>query len=183
VAKPVLATNNPSILVRPDGSAYAVGKFKPKPTRDGEWDACMQAFEAPGIDGPYRLVGGPGNRLPGNFELEDPTVWQQGGRYQVLCTDWESKATGIRKGLVHYSSDDGFKYDLVSQVPVWSQTEPLPLVGGNSMKVAGIERPQIRLNNQGQPEALLVSAYPAAKDSEPTFIIIRPMEAGPTYLK
>jgi hypothetical protein len=66
---------------------------------------------------------------------------------------------------------------------VWSQTEPLPLVGGNSMKVAGIERPQIRLNNQGQPEALLVSAYPAAKDSEPTFIIIRPMEAGPTYLK
>jgi hypothetical protein len=174
VAKPVLATNNPSILVRPDGSAYAVGKFKPKPTRDGEWDACMQAFEAPGIDGPYRLVGDPGNRLPGNFELEDPTVWLQGGRYQVLCTDWESKATGIRKGLVHYSSDDGVTYDLVSQVPVWSQTEPLPLVGGKSMKVAGIERPEIFLNDQGQPEALLVSAYPALKESEPTFIIIRP---------
>lgn len=90
VAKPVPATNNPSIWRRPDGSVYAVGKFKPQPTRDGDWDACMQAFEASTIDGPYRLLGDPGNRLPGNFELEDPTVWHADCRYQVLCIDWES---------------------------------------------------------------------------------------------
>ena len=175
VAKPVLSTNNPSILVRPDGSAYAVGKFKPRQTKDGEWDAYMQAFEAPSVDGPYRLSGGPGNRLPGDFELEDPVVWRQGGRYQVLCTDWEAKATGIRKALVHYSSEDGVKYDLVSQVPVWSQTEPMPLASGGSITVAGIERPQVVCGENGNPIALLVSAYPEVKESEPTFIIIRPM--------
>lgn len=175
VAKPVLATNNPSILVRPDGSAYAVGKFKPGKTRDGEWDACMQAFEAPSIEGPYRLLGGPGNRLPGNFELEDPVVWMDGGRYQVLCTDWESKVTGIRKALVHYSSEDGVKYDLVSQVPVWSQTEPVPLAHGGSIAVAGIERPQVVLDEHGKVAALLVSAYPEVKESSPTFLMIRPM--------
>jgi len=175
VDKPVLTTNNQSIFERADGTAYAVGKFKPKPTRDGEWDACMQAFEAPSIHGPYRLLGGPGNRLPGNFELEDPCVWMDHGSYQVLCTDWESKATGIRKALVHYTSDDGVKYDLVSQIPVWSQNDPLPLAGGKSMRVAGIERPQVALDEAGKVIALLVSAYPEIKESEPTFIIIRPV--------
>jgi hypothetical protein len=180
VAKPVLATNNPSIIERPDGSAYAVGKFKPKPTRDGDWDAYMQAFEAPSINGPYQLSGGPGNRLPGNLELEDPCVWIDGGRYHVLCTDWESKATGIRKALVHYTSDDGVKYDLVSQLPLWSQDDALPLVGGKSMRVAGIERPQVVLDDRAKVTALLVSAYPEIKESAPTFLIIRPVGEGPT---
>lgn len=175
VAKPVFATNNPSIIERPDGTAYAVGKFKPKTTRDGEWDACMQAFEAPTINGPYHLLGGPGNRLPGNFELEDPCVWMKDGRYHVLCTDWESKVTGIRKAIVHYTSGDGLKYDLVSQIPVWSQDDPLPLAGGGSMRISGVERPQVVLNDQGKVAALAVSAYPEIKESTPTFIIIRPV--------
>lgn len=46
VPNPVISTNNPALLVRPDGSAYAVGKFKPKVPRDSRWDANMQAFEA-----------------------------------------------------------------------------------------------------------------------------------------
>jgi hypothetical protein len=105
----------------------------------------------------------------------------QGGRYHVLCTDWESKATGIRKSLVHYTSDDGVKYDLVSQIPVWSQDEPLPLADGKSMRVAGIERPQVVRDEHGAVVALLVSAYPEVKESQPTFIIIRPVagNAGP----
>ncbi|MGL5020065.1 MAG: hypothetical protein ACRDBP_18165, partial [Luteolibacter sp.] len=72
-------------------------------------------------------------------------------------------------------SADGLKYDLVSQVPVWSQTEPVPLAGGGSFNVAGIERPQVVSGENGSPIALLVSAYPEVKESEPTFIIIRPM--------
>jgi hypothetical protein len=175
VPKPVIATNNPAIVERPDGSAYAVGKFKPKPTRDGDWDACMHAFEAPRIDGPYRLLGGPGNRLPGHFELEDPTVWLAGGRYHVVCTDWESKATGIRKAIVCYTSENGIDYQLVSQEPVWSQHDPLPLTGGGSLTVAGVERPQVVLDDQGAVIALLASAYPEVKESEPTFLIIRPV--------
>lgn len=136
----------------------------------------MQTFEAPAIEGPYRLLGGNGNRLLGGFELEDPVVWMQDGRYQVLCTDWESKVTGIRKALVHYSSEDGVKYDLVSQVPVWTQTEPVPVAGGGSITVAGFERPEVVTGENGKPIGLLVSAYPEIKDSEPTFIIIRPID-------
>ena len=35
VSKPVLNTNNPALLIRADGSTYAVGKFKPTITRNG----------------------------------------------------------------------------------------------------------------------------------------------------
>lgn len=174
--EPVIPTMNAAILVRSNGSAYAVGKFKPKPTRDGEWDACMQAFEAPGINGPYRIVGGPGNRLPGNFELEDPTVWLAGGLYHVVCTDWEAKATGIQKAIVYYTSKDGINYELVSQEPVWSQNDPLPLTDGHSLNVAGVERPQVCLDERGAVVALLASAYPAKGSPPNTFIIIRPVE-------
>ena len=87
VPNPVISTNNPALLVRPDGRAYAVGKFKPKVPRDGRWDANMQAFEAADYKGPYKLIQDTLNRLPGNFELEDPTIWWANNRYNVICTD------------------------------------------------------------------------------------------------
>ncbi|MEI6078309.1 MAG: hypothetical protein WCS94_22205, partial [Verrucomicrobiota bacterium] len=174
VPKPVIPINNPAIVERPDGSAYAVGKFKAKSTNDGDWHAYMRAFEADKLTGSYRVVGS-GNRLPGNFELEDPTVWFAGGRYQVVCTDWESKATGIRKAIVYYTSTNGIDYELVSQEPVWSQNDPVPLADARSLTIAGVERPQVCLDDKGAVIALLASAYPSAK-SDPTFIIIRPVD-------
>jgi len=173
VDHPVIATNNPALLVHPDGSVYAVGKFKPKVFRDGKWDANMQAFEAAGILGPYTLVMDTLNRLPNNFELEDPTIWWANDRYNVLCTDWEAKVTGVQKSVVYYTSKDGIQYTLYSQIPVWSQTEPIPMKSGELMQVGGIERPQVFINEKGALTALLVSVHPAT--DVPTFIVIRPV--------
>lgn len=175
VPHPVLATNNPAIIERADGSAYAVGKFKPKPARDGEWDACMQSFEADNINGPYKVLGGPGNRLPNNFELEDPTLWWADNRYNVICTDWEAKVTGIQKAVVYYTSKNGVDYELYSRIPVWSQNDPVPLANGKSLKISGVERPQVFQNEKGAVIALLASVYPADREKDSTFIIIRPI--------
>lgn len=176
VPHPVLATNNPAIIERADGSAYAVGKFKPAKARDGQWDACMQAFEADQINGPYRLIGGPSNRLPGNFELEDPTLWWANGRYNVICTDWEAKVTGEQKAVVYYTSKNGIDYELDSRNPVWSQREPVPLRNGQSLRISGIERPQVFLDEDSALVALLAGIYPANRDKESTYIVIRPVE-------
>jgi hypothetical protein len=175
VPEPVLATNNPAIIERADGSAYAVGKFKPKPVRDGQWDACMQAFEADHINGPYKLLGGPSNRLPNNFELEDPTLWWANSRYNVICTDWEAKVTGIQKAVVYYTSKNGVDYELYSRIPVWSQKDPVPLANGKSMKISGVERPQVFVDEKGAVIALLASVYPADRATESTYIIVRPV--------
>jgi len=173
VTKPVLSTNNPAILFRANGSAYAVGKFKPKTTKQGDWDAYMQAFEAANFNGPYRLVGDTLNRLPNDFELEDPTIWWANNQYNVLCTDWESKVTGIEKAVVYYTSKDGIRYELFSKIPVWSQKDSVPIVNEKPIRVNGIERPQVFLNEKGELVAILASIHPA--EDIPTYLIIRPV--------
>lgn len=171
---PVIDTNNPALLIRSDGSAYAVGKFKPKVTRDGRWDANMQAFEATDYNGPYKLVQDTLNRLPGNFELEDPTIWWANNQYNVICTDWEAKVTGVQKSIVYYTSKDGINYELYSRIPVWSQNDQVPVKNREAIRVAGIERPQVFLNEKGAVIALLVAVHPS--ENIPTYIIIRPVK-------
>ena len=173
INKPVLSTNNPAILFRPNGTAYAVGKFKPKVTKDGKCDDYMCAFESPNMMGPYKLLKDTLNRLPNNFELEDPTIWWANNQYNVICTDWESKVTGVEKAVVYYTSKNGIDYQLYSQIPVWSQTEKVPMQDGKSFSVAGIERPQVYIDEKGAVTALLVSVHPSEKI--PTYIIIRPV--------
>lgn len=174
VDKPMIPTNNPALIVKPDGKVYAVGKFKPKLTKDGKWDACMQAFEADTIMGPYKLVGGTGNRLPHDFELEDPTLWWANNQYNVICTDWEAKVTGIQKAVVYYTSKDGINYKLYSNLPVWSQNERIPVEGSEGLTVSKVERPQVYLDEKGAVEALLVAVHPPQTGA--TYIVIRPVK-------
>ena len=174
IKKPVIATNNPAILLKPDGKVYVVGKFKPKETLDGKWDAYMQAFEADSILGKYTLVGDNKNRLPNNFELEDPTIWWANNQYNVICTDWEAKVTGIEKAVIYYTSKDGINYKLYSEIPVWSQNELIPIIGGDSLRVTKVERPQVYINEKGKMTALLASVHPPGIGA--TYIVIRPVK-------
>ncbi len=176
VAEPVIKTNNPALLVHEDGRAYAVGKFKPSPHKDGRWDACMNAFQAPSYDGPYELVKDNLNRLPNNFELEDPTIWFSNNQYNVICTDWEAKATGIEKSILYYTSKDGVNYELYSQIPISSLAEPIPLENGGELNIEnGLERPQVYLNEKGEVSALL-SAIRPTENKPISYIIIRPVD-------
>lgn len=175
IEEPVISTNNPSILIKPDSSIYVVGKFKPKEVKDGKWDAYMQAFESDNLMGPYMLVGDDGNRLPGDFELEDPTIWWANDQYNVICTDWEAKATGIERAIVYYTSKDGIDYQLYSEEPIWSKLDTIPIAGGGSLTTSGVERPQVYLDDEGGLTALLVSVHPK-EEGTTSYVIIRPVE-------
>lgn len=172
VDKPVIPVNNPAVLIKPDGSVYAVGKFKVKGAKEGELNCYMQAFTADSIMGPYTVAGDAGNRLPHDFELEDPTIWWSNGRYNVICTDWKAKVTGIQKAVVYYTSRDGIHYTLFSNVPVWSQNDPIPVEGGEALHVSKVERPQVYVDENGAVEALLAAVHPPK--TGPTYIVIRP---------
>jgi hypothetical protein len=168
VAKPVIPINNPAILIKPDGKVYAVGKFR----AHGE-TRYMNAFTADDIMGPYKLVGDSGDRLPHGFELEDPTIWWADNQYNVICTDWQAKVTGIQKALVYYTSKDGINYKLYSNLPVWSQNDLILVEGGESLSVTQVERPQVYLDENGAVTALMAGVHPPGKDA--TYIIIRPV--------
>ena len=173
IDKPTINTNNPAMLVKPDGKLYAVGKFKSKQKPDGTRDAFMNAFTADSLLGPYNLIGGKTSRLPYDFELEDPTIWWAKNQYNVLCTDWDAKATGIFKAMVFYTSKDGITYKLYSKIPVWTRNESFPLAEGGTSKPYKIERPQVYVNDKGAVEALLVAIEPTSKTE--SYIVIRPV--------
>jgi len=174
IDKPVIPTNNPALMVKPDGKLYAVGKFKTKLKPDGTRDAFMQAFTADSLLGPYNLVGGKTSRLPYDFELEDPTIWWANNQINVLCTDWDAKATGVFKAMVFYTSKDGINYKLYSNIPVWTRNESFPLAEGGTSKPYKIERPQVYVNEKGGVEALLVAIEPTSKTE--SYIVIRPVK-------
>lgn len=174
VPEPVARVNNPALWVHGDGSAYLVSKHKPKPTQDGKWDACMIAHRADSVDGPCRVVGEGRNRLPYDLELEDPAIWWANDQYNVLCTDWEGKLTDVQKPVVYYTSKDGIEYELYSKIPVWSQTDPIPLENGEQLKVRRIERPEVYVNDAGEIIALLVCVGMEPRGHD--YIVIRPVD-------
>lgn len=171
---PVVKANNPALLVHDDGSAYMVSKHKPRPTQDGRWDAAMLAHRAESVNGPYEVFGPGRNRLPYDCELEDPTIWWANDQYNVICTDWEGKVTGVQKPVIYYTSKDGINYELYSKIPVWTQTEPIYLENGKPLEVSRIERPQVYVNERGEVTALLVCVGMEPRGHD--FIVIRPVD-------
>lgn len=174
VAGPVVKANNPALLLHEDGSAYMVSKHKPKPTRDGKWDACMVAHVADDVNGPYKRFGNGRNLLPYDLELEDPTIWWANEQYNVICTDWEGKVTGVQKPVVYYTSKDGMNYELFSKIPVWTQEEPILLEDGTELSASRIERPQVYINDEGEFSALLVAV--GVEERSHDYIVIRPVD-------
>lgn len=169
--------NNPAIAVEENGSLYVVGKHKPKPHKDGKWDAYMHGFRALNYQAEFiplnDNVGDSLNLLPNNYELEDPTVWIAGGLYNVICIDWEAKASGINKSMLHYVSKDGIEYQLLSSNPIWSSLEGIPFENGEITGLSRLERPQVFLNDNNEVTALLAAALPK---SGPSFIVLRPVD-------
>jgi hypothetical protein len=172
VYKPVIPTMNASLLIKPDGKVYAVGKFKINSPTPNQWNAFMRAYEADDLLGPYRVVADDGDRLPNGFELEDPALWWANNQYNLLCTDWQGKVTGINKPLVYYTSRDGVHYKLFSNVPVWSWTDPVSVVGGDTLQITRVERPEVFLDADGAVAAILAAVQPGNKAS---YILIRPV--------
>lgn len=175
VKKPVAKTNNPALLIREDGSAYMLSKFKKMNKQTKRRQNYMRAHVADQVNGPYKVFGDDNNRLPYDLELEDPTVWWANNQYNVICTDWMGKITGIQKSVVYYTSKDGIHYELFSKIPAWSQNDPIPMAGGTSRKVYKVERPQVYVNEQGELKALLVSV--AKEPGKHDYIVIRPVDA------
>lgn len=172
--KPIIPTNNPALLQTPSGKFYAVGKYKSTPIIDGDRDCFMNAFESDSLLGPYKLVGGNTNRLPYDFELEDPTIWWANNQYNVVCTDWAGKVTGIEKASVLYTSKDGVNYKLYSEIPILSKEELIPVRGGDSLKIFIVERPEVCLDKNQNVDALLLAVRPTNVD--PSYIVIRPVK-------
>lgn len=170
--KPTIATNNPALWIHHNGSAYAVGKVKVRLRRHGTVHDFLQAYTARNWRGPYKPFGAKPDALPGHDELEDPTIWYANGQYNLICTDWKSRATGIFKAGAYYFSRTGRRYHLVSRIPIFNRFKPFHFSDGSVVTFSRIERPQVVLNQKHQVTALLLAVLPKSGNS---YILIEPV--------
>src|SRR6185369_8707003 len=111
---------NPAPLIMPDGSMYVFCRYG---TRVGTKQVDMaRGFRAPTYKGPYTRVAGPDNLLPGDNELEDPTIWWANSQINVIVNDFGGHGTGTPKAGAQYFSKDGVKFEMVTKEPVFTKT-------------------------------------------------------------
>ena len=165
----MVSFSNPAPLVKTDGSIYMLGRLSVK---IGEAQVrTARACTAPSYQGPYTLVSDTVNLFPNNYELEDPTIWWANNQYNVICTDFAGKATGINKAGVQYYSADGVHYHLLTKEPV--NTSSIAFDDGSVTKFKRVERPFVYVDEKGKVVACFLACMP---DSGPGVIVVHPVD-------
>jgi hypothetical protein len=141
-----LMTNNPAPCVLPDGGGvllvYKSTHRHGDPLRLGVAGAAHPA-------GPYeRLKDEPVFQFgDARDHLEDPYVWREGNRFQMLMKDISGAISGQKGGGIHATSGDGTDWSISDPPDAYSLT--IPFADGTQPTFARVERPQLMLDGDG----------------------------------
>lgn len=161
--------SNPAPLVKKDGSVYVFGRKAIGSIR------IAQGYEAPAFNSHYKPVSNRFNLLPDSNQLEDPTIWWASGQYNVILSDFNGDATGVKKGGAQYYSKDGIQYTLVSKEPVYTKT--LVYDDGSSCTFRRRERPFVFVDEQVTVTALFTACLVQGEDGkEHSWIEVQPVD-------
>jgi hypothetical protein len=161
--------SNPAPLVRNDGSIYVFGRKAIGKIR------IAQAYEAPAFNGKYNLLKEGSNVLPDSNQLEDPTIWYTPGQYNVILSDFNGDATGIKKAGAQYYSTDGLNFKLVSNEPVYTKT--VIYDDGSYVTFRRRERPFVYADKNGIVTAFFTACLTQNTDgSEQSWIVVNPVK-------
>ena len=142
----MVSFSNPAPLIHPDGHVYILGRLSVK--IEGKDVRVARAAKAVTYQGPYTAVAPEViNLFPNDYQLEDPTIWWANNQYNVICTDFGGKATGIGKSGVQYFSRDGINYQLVTTEPV--STKTIAYDDGTFETFKRVERPFVYTDENG----------------------------------
>ncbi len=85
---------------------------------------------------------------------EDPYVWYHKGheKFYVVFKDFSGKITEGKPGLAIMESVDGIRW--TKPVDPFFMKKEVVLVGGDTLKVSRLERPQLLLDEEGNPQVL-----------------------------
>ncbi|MCK5206782.1 MAG: hypothetical protein KAQ79_02135, partial [Cyclobacteriaceae bacterium] len=88
---------------------------------------------------------------------EDPYVWynKKESQFHAIIKDFSGRITGHGPGLGRLISNDGLKWELPDN-PLFMKKELL-LKDGGTLKVNRLERPQLLIDEEGNPKVLYVA--------------------------
>jgi len=157
-AMDALCVSNPSITPRPDGGYLmvykAVGKKRKLPF-GGPVVHMVATSQNP--TGPFKKYDKPIFTVKNSdFPAEDPSIWWEGGNYWAIIKDQHGAFTGAGRSLALFKSSDGFTWN-VADYPLVSKLN-IHWADGNVQKLNSLERPQIWLDEKGEPKILFLAA-------------------------
>jgi hypothetical protein len=142
---------NPAPCIGPDGQVLLYYRSNtPDGLRIGV--ACADTPE-----GPYRrLSDEPILRFDSGDYVEDPFVWWAGDHYEMIAKDMLGGITGEMHAGAHFESQDGVNWHPKEPAKAYSRT--IAYDDGTSMTLGSLERPQLLLDENGDPEYLFAAA-------------------------
>lgn len=160
-APDALATNNPTVIARPEGGVLMIYKAVAKRGAlpfGGPVVHLAATSESP--LGPFTKQ--PQQIFTGNgqfFAAEDPFMWHDGKRYLAIVKDMGGYFTGLKPSLALFESENGLTNWHPAPTPLVSGLQ-VKRADGSLWKLTRLERPQLLLRD-GKPVAL----YCAASDN------------------
>ena len=159
--------SNPAPLVMKDESVYVFGRKAIGDIR------IAQGYRASSFKGPYELLNSGKNLLPGNNQLEDPTIWWAKGQYNVILSDFRGDVTGVNKNGAQYYSIDGIQFLPVTKDAVYTKT--VSYDDGSSLTFRRRERPFVYVNKKGQVTAFFTACLTENNGKESSWIEVQPV--------
>lgn len=145
--------SNPAPVIHEDGSVLLIYKSAPVPypARNKNKALYFGVATAPNCLGPYtRMNDGERIRITGaeDAHVEDPYVWESGGRYHMVAKIFSESLTGESGAGFYASSGDGVEWVLPEDPKAYSRE--VLFSDGSKRTQEKLERPQVLVEN-GKP--------------------------------
>lgn len=146
-------TSNASPCVNEDGSVTLMFKSR---RYIGNVHGTMQLglARADHIRGPYRVCGPISLQTDSPYELEDPFLWRNGSRYEMLAKDMTGSLCGEFQAGIHAVSDDGVEWRLSAKPKAYSRI--LRWDDGQEIEMGSVERGSLWFED-GTPTHLIAA--------------------------
>lgn len=108
---------------------------------------------------------------------EDPFVWWNGQRYEVIMKDLTGNITGEWHAGVHGYSDDGINWKIADPPKAYSRT--VLWSNGDTTIQGSFERPQLLINEKGEPTHLFAATADGSggfRNASKTWCMVRPLK-------
>lgn len=152
-------SNNPSALIKPDGSLLMAFRHS---------NARMGIMGSDSCNGKYTMLNP--DIMP-EITMEDPYLFFKDGLYHIICEDGHGTVTGHERFGAHLISENGIdNWRPANDVIAYDHT--LRFDDGSEIHALRRERPQLLFDDNGNPTHL----YTSVQDGDETYNICQPLK-------
>ena len=141
---------NPAPFIGKNGEIFLIYRFN---THEG---LRLGIAKADSLGAPFlRISDEPIFHFDDKRFCEDPFVWWNGEQYEVIMKDLTGNITGEWHAGVHGYSQNGIDWEIADPPKAYSRT--IGWTNGDTTTQGSFERPQLLLNEKGQPTHLFAA--------------------------